>query len=50
MSSSGENRHCFWFDSDSNEKSSAVLTPMALAMARIFFKDGFRRPLSTLER
>ena len=42
--------HHLELDSDSNEKISAVLTPMATAMARMFFSDGFRRPLSIPER
>lgn len=36
--------------SDSNEKRSAVLTSIALAMARMFLRDGFLRPLSMPER
>ena len=36
--------------SDSNINRSAVLTSMALAMARMFLSDGFRKPLSIPER
>ena len=36
--------------SDSNIKSSEVFTSRALAMARMFLNDGFRRPLSMPER